>query len=167
MPQRRAPSLSFRLALASVCSAVAVGIVCIVGLVSLRNVSRVTSTALTRQIALLDESRAFSSLLYQKGFLAHYMLTRDRRLLDQIEARRAAFEGWLSSASGEGSTPERRSLLERIRDRYSSYDGARKRALALFEVGKKDEAASLLSETQTHVERLLALVEDFGDLRRR
>ena len=88
MVRPRGSSLSFRLALASLCSAVAVGVVCVVGLVSLRNVSRVTKGALTRQIALLDESRVFSSLLYQKGFLAHYMLTHDRLLLVQIETRK-------------------------------------------------------------------------------
>jgi signal transduction histidine kinase len=163
----RAPSLSLRLALASVCSAVAVGIVCVVGLVSLRNVSRVTRAALTRQIALLDESRAFTSLLYQKGFVAHYMLTRDRALLAQIEARRAAFESWLGAASGEASTPERRELLGRIRDRFAAYDGARKRSITLFDAGRKDEAVAALSEGQTHVEQLLALVEEFGDLRER
>jgi signal transduction histidine kinase len=167
MPRSRGPTLSVRLALASVCSAVAVGIVCVVGLVSLRNVSGVTRGALTRQIALLDESRAFSSLLYQKGFLAHYMLTRDRTLLAEIEARRTAFEAWLSAAWQEASTPQRKDLLGRIRSRYSLYDRTRARAIALSDSGKKDEAVRLLGETQTHVERLLTLVEAFGDLRRR
>jgi signal transduction histidine kinase len=167
MARARGPSLSFRLALASLCSAVAVGIVCIVGLVSLRNVSRVTRQALTRQMAVLDESRAFASLLYQKGFLAHYMLTRDRTLLAQIEARRNAFEAWLSAAWQEASTLQRKQLLGQIRERYTAYDGARARALALFDAGKKDEAVRLLGEAQTHVEKLLALVEAFGELRRR
>jgi signal transduction histidine kinase len=167
MDRRRAPSLSFRLALASLCSAIAVGVVCIVGLVSLRNVSRVTRMALTRQIALLDESHAFSSLLYQKGFLAHYMLTRDRSFLAEIEARHAAFESWLKSASEESSSPQRTDLLGQIRQRYSSYDGTRRRAIALFDAGKRDEAIRLLGEAQNHVEGLLSLVGAFGDLRRR
>jgi signal transduction histidine kinase len=166
VPRPRVATLSFRLALASLCSAVAVGIVCIVGLVSLRDVSRVTRGVLTKQMALLDESRAFASLLYQKGFLAHYMLTHDRGLLAQIEVRRNAFESWLSAAWQEASTPQRKELLGKIRSRYAAYDGARARALALFDGGRKDEAVRLLGETQGHVEGLLSLVEAFGDLRR-
>jgi signal transduction histidine kinase len=166
MPRSRAPSLSVRLALVSVCSAVAVGIVCIVGLVSLRNVSHVTRGVLTKQMALLDESRAFASLLYQKGFLAHYMLTRDRGLLTEMEARRTAFEAWLSVAWQEASTPQRKELLGKIRARYSAYDATRAKAIALYDGGHKDEAVALLAKTQAHVEGLLALVEAFGELRR-
>jgi signal transduction histidine kinase len=156
-----------RLALASISSALAVAIVCVVGLVSLRNVSSVTRAAVTRQMALLDESRVFASLLYQKGFLAHYMLTRDRSLLSQIEARRATFEAWLAAASSEASTPQRRDLLDQIRRRYSAYDRTRRQALALFDAGSTPEAVALLSETQTHTEGLLSLVGAFGDLRQR
>src|SRR5256885_1504818 len=83
----------------SLCSALAVGIVCVVGLVSLRNVSSVTRSAVTRQIATLDESRVFESLLYQKGFLAQYMLTADLRWVAQIDVYRQGFEQWLASAS--------------------------------------------------------------------
>jgi signal transduction histidine kinase len=166
MVSRRAPSLSRRLALASICSAVAVGIVCIVGLVSLRNVSTVAHGAVTRQLALLDESQVFTSLLYQKGFVAHFMLTGDRDLLSQIEARRAAFEAWLASANQTASTPQRRELLQKIQERYAAYDGARRRAVALFEAGHRAEAVRILGETQHHVERLLAVVDAFGELSR-
>jgi signal transduction histidine kinase len=166
MARARSPNLSLRLALVSVCSALAVATVCIVALVSLRNVSRVTRQALTRQIALLDESRVFSSLLYQKGFLAHYMLTRDRSLLAQIDARRSAFESWLAAANREAPTSQRQALLAGIRQRYSAYDGTRQRALTLFDAGQTDQAVALLAETQSHIEGLLALVEAIGDLRR-
>lgn len=167
MPTRRAPSLSFRLALASVSSVGALAIVCIVGLVSLRNSSSVARSAVTRQLALVDEARVFASLLYQKGFVAHYMLTRDRGLLAQIEGRRAAFDAWLSSATRDAATQEKKDLLQRIRDSYFAYDGARRRALGLFESGEREHAVTMLGETQLHIERLLSLIEAFSDLRRR
>jgi signal transduction histidine kinase len=164
---RRAPSLSLRLALASVISVAALAVVCVVGLFSLRNISTVTRGAVTRQMALLDESRTFALLLYQKGFVAHYLLTRDPRLLTEIENRRATFEEWLDSAARQPSTEQRRAILDRIRERYTSYDEARRRALALFDAGDSRRAVAVLGETQTHIERLLSLIEELSALRRR
>jgi signal transduction histidine kinase len=167
MPGRRSPSLSFQLALASLVSAVAVALVCVVGLVSLRNIASVSRSAVTRQIAALDESRAFAALLYQKGFLAHFMLTGDRAWLAQVDARRAAFETWLASAGAEASTPERRDLVQRIRDEYRAYDTTRRHAVALFDAGQKADAIKLLSEAQLRTETLLTSIQAFGDRRRR
>jgi signal transduction histidine kinase len=166
MPGRRSPSLSFRLALASLVSAVAVAAVCLVALVSLRNIASVSRSAVTRQIAALDESHAFAALLYQKGFLAHFMLTGDRAWLAQVDARRAAFETWLQSAE-EPSTPERRDLVQRIRDEYRTYDATRRRAVAHFDAGQRGDAIKLLSDAQLRTETLLASIQAFGDLRRR
>jgi hypothetical protein len=41
--------------------------VCVVGLVSLRNIASVSRSAVTRQIAALDESRAFARLAALPG----------------------------------------------------------------------------------------------------
>jgi signal transduction histidine kinase len=166
MTSRRSSGLTVRLALASLGSAVAVGVVCVVGLVSLRNLSSVTRSAVTRQIVAVDESRVFASLLYQKGFLAHYMLTADPRWLEQIDVHRHDFEGWLASASGEASTAERQALLQKIRGEYASYDSTRRQALELFDAGSRTPAVELLSEAQRDTERLLTLIEAFGELRR-
>jgi signal transduction histidine kinase len=167
MAPRRSSGLTLRLALASLGSAVAVGIVCVVGLVSLRNLSSVTRSAVTRQIVALDESRAFASLLYQKGFLAQYMLTADRRWVAQIDIHRHGFERWLASASDEASTARWQELLERIRTEYAAYDSTRRRALELFEAGGRAQAVQLLSEAQDDTEKLLALIQAFGELRRK
>lgn len=167
MAPRRSSGLTVRLALASLGSAVAVGIVCVVGLVSLRNLSSVTRSAVTRQIIALDESRAFASLLYQKGFLAQYMLTADRRWVAQIDLHRQGFEKWLASASNEASTARRQALLDEIKSEYTAYDSTRRRALELFDAGSRAEAVQLLSEAQRNTEKLLALIQAFGELRRK
>ena len=59
------------------------------GLISLGNVSRDTRAAVSREMALIDEAGAFAALLYQKGFAAEYMLTRDRAWLAQLPPKTA------------------------------------------------------------------------------
>jgi two-component system NtrC family sensor kinase len=167
MRGRRSSNLSFRLALASLASALAVAVVCVVGLVSLRNISSVTSEAVGRQIVALDESRAFESLLYQKGFLAQYMLSGDRTWLAQVDARRAAFESWLASAEGQAPAGTRNELVRRIKSEYVNYDVTRRRALQRFDGGERREALALLAEAQARTEELLASIQAFGELRRR
>ena len=64
----RAKALSARLALASLGTAVAIGVVCAVGLSSLENTAEVTRVAVTQQLALIDDAAAMSAFQYQKGF---------------------------------------------------------------------------------------------------
>jgi signal transduction histidine kinase len=167
MAAARSSNLSFRLALASLVSALAVAAVCVVGLVSLRNISSVTREAVGRQIVALDESRAFESLLYQKGFLAQYMLTGDRAWLAQVDVRRSAFESWLASADRQASGSPTKALVQRIKSEYASYDAARRGAIQRFDGGRKGEAVAVLSQAQSRTEELLRSIEAFGNLRRR
>src|SRR5215467_790195 len=88
MPRQAARRLSFRLALASLGWAAALAVVCGVGLVSLRNVSKVGRQAVGQQLAVL----------YQKGFVAEYMLTHDRAWLEQLEKSRVEVRAWLARA---------------------------------------------------------------------
>jgi len=74
MRRSRSAALSARLALASVGTALAVGVVCAVGLFSLGNSSAVARVAVSRQLALIDDAAAMSAFLYQKGFVAEYLL---------------------------------------------------------------------------------------------
>ena len=80
----RAIGLSARLALASLGTAIAIGVVCAVGLSSLENTAAVTRVAVTQQLALIDDAAAMSAFQYQKGFVAEYLLSGNREL-----ARRA------------------------------------------------------------------------------
>src|SRR5215471_1108773 len=66
MRRSRSAVLSARLALASLGTAVAVGVVCAVGLSSLGNASAAARAAVVGQLALVDEASAMTAFLYQK-----------------------------------------------------------------------------------------------------
>ena len=133
MRRLRPNRLTVRLTLASVGSAAAIGLVCAVALVSLRNLSTLTRAAVTRQIAVLNDTAAFQALLYQKGFAAEYMLTRDPMWLGPLEASRSTFSLWLVRAHAGAGSATGRQLLERIEREYDQYDGSRREAIAAFE----------------------------------
>ena len=92
------PRCPTRLALASVGTALAVGVVCAVGLYSLDHAAAVGSAAVTQQLALIDDAAAMSAFQYQKGFVAEYLLTGNRAWLSELESTRPAFEQWLAKA---------------------------------------------------------------------
>ncbi len=101
MRRSRSAALSARLALASLGTALAVGVVCAVGLFSLGNASAVARIAVSRQLALIDDAAAMSAFLYQKGFVAEYLLTGNRAWLAELESNRPAFESWLRRMHGK------------------------------------------------------------------
>src|SRR6516225_2048005 len=140
MPRSPARRLPLRLALASLGWAAALAVVCGVGLVSLRNVSGVGRGAVLQQMALLNDTRAFQAVLYQKGFVAEYMLTRDRAWLEQLAKSREDVRAWLARTHGAVATPEQQQVLRRIESEYDAYDEARNRVIELFDAGDQDEA---------------------------
>jgi len=144
--KRSASRLPTRLALASLGTVAAVGVVCAVGLVSLGNLSRDTRSAVSRELSLIDEAGAFSALLYQKGFAAEYMLTRDRRWLDQLEISRPAFEQWLLRARASVTTDDARQLLTTVSRAYEDYHATRARAVQLFDGGDEVDSPHEVDE---------------------
>jgi signal transduction histidine kinase len=166
MPVSRSKRLPLRLALASLGWAAALAVVCGVGLVSLRRIAAVTQAALGQQIAMLNDAAAFQALLYQKGFVAEYMLTRDHTWLDQLERSRGAFRAWMGRAHAGSTSPEAARLLERIEGEYAAYDDGRNQVLAAFDSGDRDRAIAMLRKNHGHTERLLGLFEEFGRLGR-
>src|SRR5947209_18288492 len=129
----RSARLSTRLALASLGTAAAVGVVCAVGLFSLGNASSVARVAVSRQLSMIDDAAAMRELLYQKGFVAQYLLTGDRALLQELETTRAAFEGWLSDAHTHVADETARALLLQIRIEYAALDRTRREAAGLYD----------------------------------
>src|SRR3954449_3290861 len=119
MRRSRSATLSARLALASLGTAVAVGVVCAVGLFSLGNASAVSRVAVGQQLALIDDAAAMSAFLYQKGFVAEYLLTGNKRWLAELEASRPPFEAWLTRAEGTASDVESEHVLEDIQREYA------------------------------------------------
>lgn len=166
MRRSRSAALSARLALASLGTALAVGVVCAVGLFSLGNASAVARVAVSRQLALIDDAAAMSAFLYQKGFVAEYLLTGNRTWLKELDNSRPAFESWLARMHGKvgGESSER--LLAQIQTEYTAYDRARREAVSLFDDGHPDEAKATLLQTHAQAQRLRDLFEEFGRVAR-
>src|SRR5499427_658334 len=148
-PKPRTSSLSVaRLALASVGTALAIGVVCAVGLSSLENTASVARVAVTQQLALVDDAAAMSAFLYQKGFVAEYLLTGDRAWLAELETNRPLFESWLSHAHTKVGSAASARLLDAIQTEYAAYDHAREEAVALYDRGQVETAKAALGGNQ-------------------
>jgi len=162
----RSTALSTRLALASVGTALAVGVVCAVGLSSLQHTAAVARVAVTQQLALIDDAAAMSAFQYQKGFVAEYLLSGDRARLAEIETTRPQFESWLARAHAKVSSPALRNLLDDIQVEYRAYDATRNRAVALHDAGQGAEAQAVLAGNHARTQRLWELFGQFGRLTR-
>ena len=132
----RAIGLSARLALASLGTAIAIGVVCAVGLSSLENTAEVTRVAVGQQLAVIDDAAAMSAFQYQKGFVAEYLLSGNREWLAELQTSKPAFESWLAAAHAKIANPASAKLLDDIQNEYAAYDRARKEAIALHDSGK-------------------------------
>jgi C4-dicarboxylate-specific signal transduction histidine kinase len=162
MRSRRPDSLSLRLALASLGTAAAVGVVCAVGIYSLEHAATDGSAAVTRQLELIEDTAAMSALQYQKGLVAEYLLTGDAVHLAELDGARPAFEQWLARAQQKMGWGESRHLLDDLEKEYRDYDGARRRAIELYKAGRLEDAKVELRGNDTRVRNLWSLVRAFG-----
>jgi signal transduction histidine kinase len=162
-PSRPQP-LSLQLALVSLVSILSLGALCGVGVVCLRQLSRVSSTALHGEMELFDNTEALQDLLYQKGFVAYYMLTGEREWLVQLERSRDAFARWLERAQSGSGPSEARQILLHIAGEYGAFDETRRQTLAALEAGKRDEALQSLKSSYTHHQTLLFLCQRFSQV---
>lgn len=162
----RTSSLSGRLALASLGTALAIGIVCAVGLSSVENTAAVARVAVTQQLALIDDAAAMSAFQYQKGFVAEYLLSGNRAWLAELETSRPAFESWLARAHSKMGDPASAKLLDEIEREYAAYDRARKTAIDLFDAKKPEEAREMLDTNHVRTQHLRNLFREFGALAR-
>lgn len=167
MRHHRFSSLSGRLAFASVGTALAIGIVCAVGLSSLEHTASVARMAVSQQVALIDDAAAMSAFQYQKGFVAEYLLTGNRAWLSELETSRPAFETWLAGAHAEVTSPEQGQLLDAIQTQYGAYDAARRTAISLHDAGQINEAKAVLDGNHVRTQYLWDLFRKFGGIARR
>jgi signal transduction histidine kinase len=158
---KRPSRLTVRLAIASVLSATATAAACIVALIVLVNTSERTRKAVSGEIEILRDAAAFDALIYQKGFVAVYMLTRDPEWLRKLEGARQEFGSWLARVRPLVETGQRR-LLEEIEREDAAYNRERTEALALFEAGHEEEAKARLPGYSIRIEKLLALSQEFS-----
>jgi len=162
MPAPGSKRLSRQLALASVGTAVAVGVVCAVGLFTLGHVSEVARRAVSRELKFADDTAATSAFLYQKGLVAEYLLTGSRHWLADLEASRPAFESWLQGAHARVATPEGRRVLDELQAEYSAFDGVRRLAIERHDAGQTEEAKATLEANRQHAQRLRDLFGQLG-----
>jgi signal transduction histidine kinase len=162
----RPDPLSARLALASLGTAVAVGVVCAVGLYSLNHASASGSAAVAQQLELIDDAAAVSAFQYQKGLVAEYFLTGDAAWLADLEKSRPVFEAWLARTHEKVGNRASGKLLDDIQTEYFAYDQARRHSIALYQAGKADEAKAALQTNYARVQRLWGLFREFGRLAR-
>jgi signal transduction histidine kinase len=158
--------LSVRLALASLGTVLAVSVVCAVGLTSLEHASADGNAAVTRQLALIDDTAAMSAFQYQKGLVAEYLLTGDPTRLAELESSRPAFEDWLARTHERVGGAASARLLGELQREYRDYDAARRRAVALYQQGRLEEAKAELRSNDARTRRLWSLFRDFGGLAR-
>ncbi len=166
MRSPRSGGLSARLALASLGTAVAIGVVCAVGLNSLEHASASGSEAVAQQLALIDDAAAMSAFQYQKGLVAEYLLTGDPAWLTDLENTRPTFEAWLVGMHATVGDKPSGKLLDEIQHEYTAYDQARRQSIVFYQSGNVDEAKAALQTNHARVQRLWALFRDFGRLAR-
>jgi signal transduction histidine kinase len=148
--------------LASLGTAIAIGVVCAVGLSSLENTAAVTRVAVGQQLAIIDDAAAMSAFQYQKGFVAEYLLTGNREWLAELQTSKPAFESWLAAARAKIASPASAKLLDDIHNEYAAYDRARKEAIALNDAGDRVRARTTLEGNHVRSQRLRDLFHEFG-----
>jgi signal transduction histidine kinase len=158
--------LTVRLALAFTLSTAATALVCVVALVDLVNVSKRTNFVVSRQMEVLRDAAAFDALMYQKGFVADYMLTGDRVWLRKLESSRAEFARWVDDVRSK-LAPTESEVLDKIVATNLAYDRARSEAVALFDAGKPEQAKAMLPGYHVHIDRLVNLAQEFSRIGRR
>jgi hypothetical protein len=164
MAPLRSWTLSVQLALVSLVSILSLSAVCGVGVVSMRQLSRIGSTALHGQLELFDNTEALQDLLYQKGFVAYYMLTGEREWLVQLERSRESFARWLERAQSGAGPSESQQVLLLIASEYGAFDETRRQTLAALDAGQREEALLRLKRSYSHHQRLLLLCQRFSQL---
>src|SRR5690349_2030812 len=79
-----------------------------VSLLALRAISlshETAARAAATDLAALEDAGELQALLYQKGFVAEYVLTGDQRLIDELRSATPPFEKWLAKITTEAHTP--------------------------------------------------------------
>jgi signal transduction histidine kinase len=118
-------------------------------------------------LAALEDATELSALLYQKGFVAEYFLTGDRRFLDELEQARPEFERWLAAMTRTaGSSPAVAEATAQLVAEYGRFDADRTRALTTFASGDRTVATQLLVEYSRRLPQLRDLGRQLIRIRR-
>jgi signal transduction histidine kinase len=125
------------------------------------------ATAAARSdLAALEDASELQALLYQKGFVAEFVLTGEQRWLDELNKTASSFERWLARATRDSSTDEDASVTAPLAQEYGRYDAGRTRAIEEYRRGNKEKAIELLVENTARSEKLRDLAAELIKIRR-
>jgi signal transduction histidine kinase len=165
MPERSRPSrparLSAPLALASLFTAVALGVVCAVAVSSLSEAARSARVSVGRQLALIDDALGMRAFASQMGFVSQYVLTGNRKWLAEAPPA-PTFEAWLARADAAAEDATTRQILAEIGAEHRAFDRGATDAVALYDAGHHEEAAARLSERVSHLRKGRLLFDQLG-----
>jgi signal transduction histidine kinase len=166
MSDRARPSRPARLfaplAIASVCTAIAVSIVCAVAVSSLSTGARNARQSVGRQLSLIDDALGMRAFATQKGFIAQYVLTGDKKWLADPQTAQPSFEAWLARANATADDGESRRILNEIGAEYRAFNQGAADAVALYDSGRLEEAKTRLSERAGHLRNARTLFDELG-----
>jgi signal transduction histidine kinase len=167
MPTTRRRRLQW---LFGVLSLVTTALLLVLGAVALRSVAvshHSATDAARADLAALEDAANLQVLLYQKGFVAEYFLTGDRRWLEELSRSRAEFDGWVTQVTrGAGPSKAMAATTMALVAEYGRYDADRARAVADFDAGHRDEALRGLLAATDRGPKLRALALQLIHLRR-
>lgn len=154
--------LSVRLVLASVCTAGAIGVVCIVAVSSLGNAAMAARVSVDRQLSLIDDAVGMRAFTYQKGYVTQYVLTGDRKWLTEPDAAKPTFEAWLKRADAAAESPAARLLLERIGAEYRAFNDKGHEAVVLYDAGRLEDAKERLTSRAVNARNARTLFDELA-----
>jgi signal transduction histidine kinase len=150
-------------------SAVMVAGLAAIALVAVRAIAfthTAASEAARTDLAGLEDATELQALLYQKGFVAEYLLTGDTRWLDELGKTTPQFARWLERMSREARSEEASRVANALAEEYGRYDAERTRAIEEFRQGDKDKATATLVGNAERSAHLRELAEQLLHLRR-
>lgn len=108
------------------------------------------------QLDTLERAERMEDLLFEKGFVASYLATRDRHWLVELEVRKKVTRQSLDLIQNSASSAREKALAHDLRDAYLRYDDTRNRVVALFDAGHEAEALELFNGPTQPVAEVLA-----------
>jgi signal transduction histidine kinase len=163
-PMRRLP---FQILIASLVLAGITLITTLLAVRALEGSAELTRTLGERQLGTLEQTNRLQELLFEKGFVATYIATRNRVWLDRLRERQQRTRAWLDEAIADSDPGAHRDLALKLKASYDDYSALRARTVALFESGDQALAMQALDDTTPAVEKVLATAQELAALSRR
>ena len=108
-------------------------------------VSGLTSAIIDKNVRSVHAANNLEiAMLEQRGLVASYLLDDGNTVWrDQLDARRLEFDRLLAEAKDSAHTFQETEILKQIERTYGNYTNSRQEAIALFDVGQRDQAISV------------------------